>query len=284
MTNLIDEVKKYIKQKCKGIFAENKGQFERYFKDAIELEESQQRFELVFESYELDRNSKILDIGCGFGTFVLACRKNGYEAYGLDINSYEIDFAKRRMKNELPAYAGDAYLLASGKLLPFQNESFSVITFWDVLEHIPDYRKVLDEADRVLKPGGMIFSSTPNYLTFRKEPHYHVLWLPLMPKRIGKLYLRLRGRDPEHLLNNIFYITNTGLLRYLKRLRYELFIPKLKKLQNPGLCGSSSRAKVLRLANRLKAGSLIKFALILSLYNPFKRTIRAYAKKRELDK
>lgn len=46
--------------------------------------------------------------------------------------------------------------------LPFEDRSFDAVTFFDVLEHIPDHKKAVAEAQRVLRPGGFILVSTPN--------------------------------------------------------------------------------------------------------------------------
>lgn len=46
--------------------------------------------------------------------------------------------------------------------LPFENQSFDAITMFDLLEHVPDDKKAVSEALRVLRPGGYLLISTPN--------------------------------------------------------------------------------------------------------------------------
>ncbi|MGC1306850.1 MAG: class I SAM-dependent methyltransferase [Phormidesmis sp.] len=46
--------------------------------------------------------------------------------------------------------------------LPFESDSFDAVTMFDVLEHIPDHKKAISEALRVLRSGGMLLISTPN--------------------------------------------------------------------------------------------------------------------------
>lgn len=62
--------------------------------------------------------------------------------------------------------------------LPFGDESFDAVTMFDVLEHIPDDRRAVREALRVLKPGGAILVSTPN--EHWRYPYYDVL-KPICP-------------------------------------------------------------------------------------------------------
>jgi hypothetical protein len=77
----------------------------------------------------------------------------------------------------------------------------------------------LREAVRVLKPGGALYIACPNYLRFY-EPHYKILWLPLMPQFLGRAYLRLRGRNPI-MLSQLTYTTNGRLRRLLRALQPE---------------------------------------------------------------
>ena len=83
-----------------------------------------------------------------------------------------------------------------------------------VIEHVGDQRAVLREALRVMKPGGALYLACPNYLRFY-EPHYKIFWIPLLPKFLGRLYLRLRGRRPV-LIDQITYTTNARIKKLLR--------------------------------------------------------------------
>lgn len=62
--------------------------------------------------------------------------------------------------------------------LPFPNDSFDVVTFFDVLEHIPDDARAVAEATRVLRPGGFVLVTTPSHRW--RFPSYRVL-APICP-------------------------------------------------------------------------------------------------------
>jgi SAM-dependent methyltransferase len=102
---------------------------------------------------------------------------------------------------------------AVGEYLPFADNSFDQIVSLQVLEHVHDPQSVIREAFRVLRPGGTFYIVYENYLSFW-EPHYRVRWLPLLPKAIGSIYLRLLGRDPTFLKESITYTTLFAVRRH----------------------------------------------------------------------
>lgn len=108
----------------------------------------------------------VLDLGCGEGRHVIAaCALDHVDAVGVDLSLDDLATAQERM-TEFQQHAGEApgmfALLASDALrLPFADASFDAVICSEVLEHIPDYRQVLSEIHRVLKPGGRLCASVP---------------------------------------------------------------------------------------------------------------------------
>jgi SAM-dependent methyltransferase len=106
----------------------------------------------------LDR--RILDIGCGTGATLDHLKRLG-EVQGIDLSPIPLSYARRRGHNRV--------LRASATALPFENESFELVTALDVIEHLDDDIKGLSEIRRVLKPHApaIIF-----------VPAFQVLWGP----------------------------------------------------------------------------------------------------------
>ncbi|WP_424627551.1 class I SAM-dependent methyltransferase [Bradyrhizobium sp. SYSU BS000235] len=167
---------------------------------------------------------RVLDIGCGFGGFVLAARVLGLDAYGIEIAPFEVEFARQRLSRAQPQDdAKVVYRQGDALALVAEEGTFDAITLWNVLEHIGDGDALLTLAARLLKPGGVIFIICPNYAAFRDEAHYQVPWYPLFPRYLASGYLRRQGRDPSYFETSIFYRTNWGVMRALRRAGFELY-------------------------------------------------------------
>jgi len=97
----------------------------------------------------LPKGGKLLDIGCGTGLFVERYIEAGGSATGLDISRKMIEQARRR------CIACD-YTIGTGEKIPFCDNSFDAVSSLLVFSYIKDPETMLNEAYRVLKPGGKI--------------------------------------------------------------------------------------------------------------------------------
>lgn len=112
------------------------------------------RLALIREFVPLE-GRRILDIGCGIGTYVRRLREFSPHVYGIDI-------AVQRLRQGATSVAN--LVAAVGEFLPFGEERFDVILLNEVIEHVADDRATLVEAMRVLRPGGHAVIYAPNRL------------------------------------------------------------------------------------------------------------------------
>lgn len=99
----------------------------------------------------------VLDLGCGRGEWLEVLTENGYTSRGVDLNSVMVSEA---LALGLDAVESDAIAY----LRTLNNASVSAVTSMHLVEHIP-YEiliTLLDEAARVLQPGGVLILETPN--------------------------------------------------------------------------------------------------------------------------
>ena len=103
----------------------------------------------------LKRHGKVLDIGCGMGYFLYACRKHGYEVEGQDVSGDSASYVRSELK--IPVTTGQIEEIDIG------DNSMDIITMWHALEHTPDPRKHLKKAWNWLKPDGLLIVDVPNH-------------------------------------------------------------------------------------------------------------------------
>lgn len=101
----------------------------------------------------------LLDIGCGGGVLTEEFARIGCRVSGIDISPRSIAVAQ--MHAAKSGLSID-YRVGEATSLPFEAGSFEAVSCCDMLEHVPDWKQVVAEAARVLKPGGLFFFDTIN--------------------------------------------------------------------------------------------------------------------------
>ncbi|MBA7617845.1 Ubiquinone biosynthesis O-methyltransferase [subsurface metagenome] len=225
-------------------------------------------FVKALQKYNDIKNKLILDVGCGISGFVVQLGLNGAKVIGIEPSrEYSIIVQERITKYNLKDTC--QCIRDSGEILPLPDDTFDYVICFSVLEHTNNPYSVIKEIIRVTKPNGIIFIHTENYFAFW-EPHYRILWFPLMPKNLAKFYLRLRGRDPYFFENHITYTTFLSLLRYIKKLGNVIDLSRIsieQKIRNPESIQSPFKrfavhtSKALRLSKTLS--SFIYFILFM---------------------
>jgi 2-polyprenyl-3-methyl-5-hydroxy-6-metoxy-1,4-benzoquinol methylase len=95
---------------------------------------------------------RLLDVGCGSGTFLGLAREAGWDAVGVELSQRHVATASAAVASHV--WQGD--FVAT----PFAPGSFDAITMWDFLEHVRDVREVLHHAHRLLAPRGVLLVFT----------------------------------------------------------------------------------------------------------------------------
>ncbi len=108
----------------------------------------------IIKALNLAPTDVALDFGCGLGFFTVEMAKLAKKAYGIDTNPF---LATLKVPSELKEKL--EFVVASGKSLPFPDDSFDVVLASEVLPMIPKPREFLSEIARVLKPGGRLVVS-----------------------------------------------------------------------------------------------------------------------------
>lgn len=185
-------------------------------------------------------NKKVLEIGSGFGAFLNMLKSKNITGKGLELNPHAVLTCK---ENDL-----DIEQKLIQELIEEQKETFDVVCFFQVLEHIPKVHDFLESAIKALKPGGKLIIGVPNnnpYLfkydklhTLNLPPHHAGVWNKkslLSLEKVFPLKLEAIKFEPislnyDYYLNVILNQSNNVFERIVYRILNKLASSILKKL------------------------------------------------------
>ncbi len=111
------------------------------------------KFDYCFERCGLKAGDHILEIGPGWGAWLEYASARGVKCTGITISQVSIDYLEGRAR-----LLGHDWELINVDLLAYEtNRTYDAIVIMGVIEHLPDYRRVLGKFQALVKPGGKIF-------------------------------------------------------------------------------------------------------------------------------
>lgn len=168
----------------------------------------------------LKPDSNILEIGCGIGTIVYELSQKGYNIIGADISTQAIEYGRHK-------YPLIELQIQAAETLPYEDNTFDIVLSFDLLEHIAQVERHINEVSRVLRPGGCYLFQTPNKYSnviFETLVKKSLKWRQFHPSlhTPGQLKRRMRKHGFE--------------IRFVKMNPINEFT--IKKLQKLGLIGN----------------------------------------------
>lgn len=129
--------------------------------DPILRYEQEMRQKSVVELLNPKKDELILEVGCGNARDLLVFGMRCKKCVGVDFSSGMIKEGKKDI--DKIGLKNIDLIMGSGTSLPFKDESFDKISCSEVIEHIPNYEDAIIEMNRVLKVGGKLVITTPNW-------------------------------------------------------------------------------------------------------------------------
>ena len=140
------------------------------------------------------KGSKVLDLGCGqgrhcFGAYMYA----DVDVFGFDMSRDDVLKAKENFKDfdEDSLDKSCTFGVTDARKLPFRDSSFDYVICSEVLEHIIEFEEVIEEINRILKPGGVFSASVPKFF-----PEW-ICW------KLSKAYQEMPGGHVRIFKNNL---------------------------------------------------------------------------------
>lgn len=146
--------------------------------------------------------ARVLELGCSHGSFVALLKMAGYDARGMEMSPWVVDYAKSTF--DIPMLLGPIEAGVENR------EMFDAIVLMDVLEHLPSPKETLTTALNILKPDGLMMIQMPQFpgvSTFEELQAAHASFLGmLLPDEHIYLYTQgsaqrlLRELGAEHMI------------------------------------------------------------------------------------
>ena len=147
----------------------------------------------VFARHDVAPGARVLDVACGAGLVAIPLAEQGYRVDGVDLSEGSIETARRR------APAGTTFRVGDATALEAPDEAYDAVLLFDMLEHVEEPARVLAEAGRVVRPGGVVafntFNQTPlswlvavhgfRFVVREAPDHIHVWRLFLAPSTLA---------------------------------------------------------------------------------------------------
>ena len=131
---------------------------------------------------------QLLDVGCYIGVFLEIAARHGWDAWGIEPSQWAAEQARTNGLNVIHGTLATANL---------PNESFDVVTMWDVIEHLSDPMAEIRRVHRILKVGGLVVIHTMD---------------------IDSLFSRIMGRKWPWLMEmHIYYFSQRTMAEMLRK-------------------------------------------------------------------
>jgi SAM-dependent methyltransferase len=103
---------------------------------------------------QYQKKGRLLDVGTGFGFFLVEMKKKGWDVAGVEISKKAIDYARTALG--LTIHVGPV------EEIGFPSNYFDALTGFYVIEHLPNPLAFLQECHRILRPGGLLLLRYPH--------------------------------------------------------------------------------------------------------------------------
>ena len=203
------------------------------------------------------QNLKILDIGSGEGGTSEVLSEDNF------VTSFDMN--KIRLLRQQNSFSDINLLCGSSSSLPFKNNSLDLIILQDVLEHLDNKEKLINNIYNLLNDNGMIYLSTPNkfsVINIIADPHWGVPLVSLLKRESVRKYFLNYFRKSEMNRKDIAELLSLKNIYELFADKFEVQLFTLHSVNelfkdNKGIVWSDFHLKLLHILKKVKLDKVI---------------------------
>lgn len=200
------------------------GEYYQGTQEEIELSERKYRKVSEFLMNELcrlhSRQGTLLDVGCGYGFFLLEAQRKGWQVFGTELSHIAVDYA--REKQNLP----DVYFSDLSDI-KFSVDEFDAINLTNVLEHVPSPTQILENCRKRMAPDSILMIRIPNMDFYVLKERFNSILKRAGLAKGGELFY-LASPPPYHLIG----FTSRTIRKYFEKAGLETVEVKPSKLSS----------------------------------------------------
>jgi len=206
--------------------------------------------ERLSEITRISQTGRLLDVGCGIGTFLEIAQAHGWEIYGTEVSRYCVQYTNEKLG--LNTVYGDI------TEIPLPEKYFDVVTLWHVLEHTSSPSKNLAIVNSLLKDNGFIVIEVPNV-----EYYVPYFFHALLRQKLHKQYLYGQEGDEIH---HLYFFSQSTIKRLLEKTGFQVVkmvignvgYHEINRLRNIKFRVYDAIAKIIYVITRQNYGKAIK--------------------------
>lgn len=225
--------------------------------------------DLSDELKKYGKENNWIDVGCGSGDLLYQVQKRGWNVFGTEFTDSAVQICKDK---------GISMHKGPLNTSEYKSDFFDVITSIEVLEHINNPHEEIENFRRILRPGGVLYITTPNFNSISRrilKDRWHIITYPehlcyysarsldklLTDHQFKKVYIKTNGLDPSHFLKQL---RSTLRLRNNPTPRHSDDLETIRKITEHNKLGSVVKTYVNRLLHYTGMGDTLKALYIKS--------------------
>ena len=224
-----NELVKYYWKITPDVPAELANRFARYAYMGVERGYNSLRMaESLEDSDIVQRNSSLLELGCGTGGLLVAANTFYKETIGVDIAFRWLVIARKRLEE---VQVSAKLICCCAEYLPFPEGYFDTVIAVNVIEHTQMQQELFQESSRVLSRSGKFFALTVNRFSLTPEPHVRVWGVGFLPRKLMSQYVYWMKQVPYKNIKTLSYFELQRILRYSDFQKYSVSLPDISKTE-----------------------------------------------------